>query len=290
MPLRSRDEKFLLECAELFQRNIISKVSGPITFRKLTVKCDDTLDGGWVVIAVLQNPKVQIQLYYDTYARLNEKCLWVGFYSARKPRDGNFKYPEPEMTFTDSDSNGDTTEKFSQLRIPLQAELFGKLIREDYGSEGFFLGKYYVKSRQTHEADIDDSVAFIIRILADLPGINCDMNADHYSSQENRLKVFYHLRRERDPHLAYRCKVRDEYRCQVCRVRLDEVYGDVAKWVAEAHHVIPLSELEGIVDNNPDNLRTVCPNCHRVLHKMPGNEADLVKLRSMFDKRTKKKQ
>ena len=56
--------------------------------------------------------------------------------------------------------------------------------------------------------------------------------------------------------------------CAVCAVRLEEVYGTLAAGFIEVHHLQPLSRIgrESALDPKRD-LRPVCPNCHRMLHR-----------------------
>lgn len=56
--------------------------------------------------------------------------------------------------------------------------------------------------------------------------------------------------------------------CQACSVRLEEVYGSIAKGYIEAHHLVPLSLLKGKrVPLDPKrDFAILCPNCHRMIH------------------------
>jgi len=56
--------------------------------------------------------------------------------------------------------------------------------------------------------------------------------------------------------------------CAVCTMRLTDIYGDLAAGFIEVHHLQPLSRIgrEHPLDARRD-LRPVCPNCHRMLHR-----------------------
>jgi 5-methylcytosine-specific restriction protein A len=58
------------------------------------------------------------------------------------------------------------------------------------------------------------------------------------------------------------------YRCMVCKMRLDERYGEAAAGLIEVHHITPVSELgpDYIIDPRND-LAPLCPNCHSVAHR-----------------------
>jgi predicted HNH restriction endonuclease len=103
--------------------------------------------------------------------------------------------------------------------------------------------------------------------------------------RHERKAVRSHLRRDRSPMLALACKQRDKYRCQCCRRRMEEFYGDLGQEFAECHHTVPLSTLKEGVLTRLDDLITVCPNCHRILHKMDGVPEDVEALREVLRKR-----
>lgn len=59
----------------------------------------------------------------------------------------------------------------------------------------------------------------------------------------------------------------------------EDAYGKLGREFAEAHHMIPLSQLRGQVRSRMEHLTTVCANCHRMLHRMDGKREDVRKLR-----------
>lgn len=124
-------------------------------------------------------------------------------------------------------------------------------------------------------------------MLQSLPGFEINEVSDDYHGCENRQIVAWHLRRERDPELARRRKEHDGYRCQICKLKFEEVYGDIGHGFVEAHHRIPLSKLKGEVDNRIEDLLTVCANCHRMLHRLAGEERDIDDLMQRYSRGTK---
>lgn len=64
-----------------------------------------------------------------------------------------------------------------------------------------------------------------------------------------------------------------EYRwdCFVCGFNFERRYGALGRAYVEVHHLLPLAESVGerVVDPVKD-LRPVCANCHRMLHRGPG--------------------
>jgi 5-methylcytosine-specific restriction endonuclease McrA len=287
------EQQTLSTAAKLFRDKLISQVVGPISFRSnITTESDEYIDGWWATIATFADPAVDVSVWLDTYARHDNKCFWIGF-SAEKKR-AILKLvkvlDETPPIFSDKDINTDSSEQYSRMKVALQTNLFARPVQENYPRDSYFLGIYY-RDLPSDEAklyvNVENSTKWIMQILSSLDDFSCEEGADHYSSEENRLRVSFHLRRERNPTLARLCKERDGYRCQVCKVRLDEVYGDLAKAFAEAHHIVPLSKIDGPVDRDVGHLKTVCANCHRMLHRLHGNENDLDELRLKYSQAKK---
>ncbi|MDQ0453735.1 HNH endonuclease [Rhizobium paknamense] len=84
-------------------------------------------------------------------------------------------------------------------------------------------------------------------------------------------------RRARDACLKYY-----GYKCVVCDVLLEEVYGARGKNVIQVHHIKPMSQIRRGYKVNPiKDLRPVCPNCHTIIHN--GDEVlSIDEARSLF--------
>ena len=70
---------------------------------------------------------------------------------------------------------------------------------------------------------------------------------------------------ERNPDLVTRAKVYHGVACGVCEMTFEEVYGEHGKGFVEMHHLYPVKD--GMRKNTVDDLRPVCANCHRMLHR-----------------------
>jgi 5-methylcytosine-specific restriction protein A len=58
------------------------------------------------------------------------------------------------------------------------------------------------------------------------------------------------------------------YICQICGINMQEKYGDVGKNFIHVHHKKFLSDIKTGYKIDPINdLTTVCPNCHSMLHR-----------------------
>lgn len=92
-------------------------------------------------------------------------------------------------------------------------------------------------------------------------------SADNEEYIEGQLKEHLVTSRERDPKARKKCIEKYGYVCQVCGVNLERVYGPVAKNYIHVHHIHFISDTDGEHTVNPEeDLITVCPNCHAMLH------------------------
>lgn len=92
------------------------------------------------------------------------------------------------------------------------------------------------------------------------------------SAKEGRLLTRIHTYKERDKSLSK--KVKDEYRfkhenklaCEGCELDPEIMYGDQGERCIEAHHTIPIEELQPDSITLADDMAIVCANCHRIIH------------------------
>ncbi len=96
--------------------------------------------------------------------------------------------------------------------------------------------------------------------------------ADESSFPEGKEKYQLHRKFERDISFTRRVKqmrLRETGRliCEVCNFDFFKAYGMLGEGFIEAHHTVPVSELDGISHTNISDLALVCSNCHRMLHR-----------------------
>lgn len=95
--------------------------------------------------------------------------------------------------------------------------------------------------------------------------------ADAFETEEGRAILRTHLRRERSRKLIVDFKNSlKEARCEACGINFSEVYGDFGKDYIEAHHKIPVAQLEPGEKTSIKDLAALCANCHRVVHRNAG--------------------
>lgn len=95
---------------------------------------------------------------------------------------------------------------------------------------------------------------------------------DESASPEGKERFRLHRSKERDAALSKKAKeIRlrqtGALRCEVCEFSFLDVYGELGEGFIEAHHTVPISELDGERKTKISELALVCSNCHRMLHR-----------------------
>ncbi len=98
---------------------------------------------------------------------------------------------------------------------------------------------------------------------------------------EGGKKLIFTYKYERNPRLKKQALQEYGYSCSVCGFDFEETYGALGKEFAEVHHIVPVSE--GERENDYRNLVPLCPNCHRMIHRlykdlMPQQYGDAVEI------------
>lgn len=83
-----------------------------------------------------------------------------------------------------------------------------------------------------------------------------------------------HRQLERDTGLAEKAKQKrlaeaGSLSCDVCGFDFEQEYGELGAGYIEAHHTVPVSQLNGDTQTQLSDLALVCSNCHRMLHRGP---------------------
>lgn len=98
------------------------------------------------------------------------------------------------------------------------------------------------------------------------------VEAEETTGREGRLLTRIHVYKERDRGLVKRAK--DYYRrmnggklsCEACGTVPVDVYGNAGERTIEAHHKVPIEELQPDSETTTSDLAMVCADCHRVIH------------------------
>lgn len=252
--------------------------------------------GGWIIeIGRLIPGKCYLQIWLDRFTRYRDRKIWYGFFfedsdpierlskSSRKNLGRAMALGDKDLTLYYEADHYSTL-----LNRKLQEAEFGRPVIECYHiSQCYYYGIYefdtppriVVQRRQLAERIAD----FFETVARSLPNTTPpNIERDIYPGHENRKIVETHTRRERRSYLATIRKQQDNYQCQICMMRFEDVYGAIGHDFAEAHHIVPLSKIEGTTSTRIEDLITVCSNCHRMLHRLDGEQGDVQKLKKIF--------
>ncbi|MDQ9169001.1 HNH endonuclease [Oxalobacteraceae bacterium R-40] len=95
---------------------------------------------------------------------------------------------------------------------------------------------------------------------------------DESAFPEGRKKFVMHHTREPDSAITRKAKrlqfeQTGKLECEVCDFDFSLHYGSPGEGFIEAHHRVPVSELNGKIRTKIGDLALVCSNCHRMLHR-----------------------
>lgn len=143
------------------------------------------------------------------------------------------------------------------------------------GHEGCSLGHYYKGVSFPHPYPIQELTDGSRDPFADLV-INED---DESAFPEGAESYQLHKKRERDPNIVLQAKAKrfresNKLECEVCLTDFHLVYGSLGYGFIEAHHKVPVAQLDGIGHTKIDDLAMVCSNCHRMLHRSGGRTVE----------------
>lgn len=96
-----------------------------------------------------------------------------------------------------------------------------------------------------------------------LDGAEADIEAE-----EGRANLRIHLRRERSRKLirAFKASLKD-FSCEACGQDMEAIYGKLGAGYIEAHHRLPVSQMEEGEKTRLSDLSALCANCHRIIHR-----------------------
>jgi hypothetical protein len=251
---------------------------------------ESNTDGWFVVIGDLGKGTPKLEVWFDRFSGYPDRKLFFCFRSeVRAPlmavtrRVSRKLWPVRVVNhLRDTDVEG-----YLSLKVRLARSEFNAPVLEKYGDGLTFYGMYdptRLTGSRISPYVVHRAVAFFADVVRSLPSSKADDDAgDVYALETNRKRVASHLQRERSRLLAVERKQMDNYQCQVCNFRFEKKYGrKLGHAFAEAHHVVPLSRLREGVRTRLEDLRTVCSNCHRMLHRMKGERGDIQRLKTLI--------
>jgi 5-methylcytosine-specific restriction protein A len=100
--------------------------------------------------------------------------------------------------------------------------------------------------------------------------IDTDVKSDLSASyEEGEAQLRTHTRYERNQAARDKCIAINGAACKICGMDFEKVYGEVGRGYIQVHHIVPISENEGVHQVDPaKDLIPVCANCHCMLHRL----------------------
>ncbi len=297
MTTNQRDKQRLKRAAQLVRDELQPRQAAENVLWRVPLRSKPTYTDGWFLkLGTLGRNQPHLELWLDRWPNRSVRDFYFGFYSPQPQIISRLmkrlpKHLSPVSTLSAGDYE-QTRRGVWLLRDTLKRRDFNRPIYEHYHGCYCFFGMYHPTQDTTARGNrvaARRASAFFLEVLQTLPHAPAQKHEPTiYPRSENRQVVVRHLARERDSLLAEDCKIRDKYTCQVCGLRFEELYGELGREFAEAHHKVPLSHLEGEVKSTIDDLATVCANCHRMLHRMDGKRGDVANLRRLVRHHRKK--
>lgn len=97
---------------------------------------------------------------------------------------------------------------------------------------------------------------------------------DEDDSEATEGKVLTRVHKMRERNQAIVCKKKQKVldntgtlSCEACNFDFSETYGELGVGFAECHHEVPVAELEPGQKTKLSDLRILCANCHRMIHR-----------------------
>lgn len=104
---------------------------------------------------------------------------------------------------------------------------------------------------------------------------------------EGRKAEVYTTKYERDPRVRkqFLDSQQKPWKCEVCGMDFESVYGEIGKGVIEVHHKKPLyiDGVEQEIKPTAKYLACLCANCHRMIHRRPDRIMTVEELRKIVE-------
>jgi len=72
--------------------------------------------------------------------------------------------------------------------------------------------------------------------------------------------------RSRKKSLIDEKKAKSDYRCEICGINFEEIYGDIGRKFIIAHHMEPIGLRKAASETTLSDIALVCANCHHMIH------------------------
>jgi hypothetical protein len=292
IPTAQQDNALLLRTAKAVAAELKQRTEGTSLRIRTPAKVVPTNTRGWsAVLGDLGPNQPRLEIWLDRFAGYDQRKFNICFFSTKRSvirhlakRVAKSRRRRHRVITEDDIAKTD----FFFMPKRLKRAEFGQPFLEEYdGYEAFFYGVYDLTVRSQGGAINPPlcvrAAEFFESVARTLPNARPSIvERLVYPHREDRKVVAAHLAHDRSKRLAKEAKIRDDYQCQVCRMRFEKIYGDLGKGFAEAHHLLPLSRSAEKVETRLEDLATVCSNCHHMLHRLEGKRGDINRLKRIF--------
>lgn len=289
-----KDRKLLGELAKAVRNELRLRHIGVPLRLNLKLKVEDANSDGWYIsVGRYSGYSTEAQVWLDRFAGYKHRKIYYGLVAGKniginrlvKKLSAEFS---PPLQFTDKDQSKGL--KYTRLERPLPKSRFGYPIMEKYTDDSekeYFYGMYvfdHTGLQRDRFTRLVGRISDFFQTVARTVAAKDYSDREAYAKIENRRLVQRHLLRERNSHISTLRKQQDNYICQVCGFDFSKRYGHLGRNFAEAHHRIPLNASNVVRRTSIEDLVTVCPNCHRMLHRMKGTREDITGLKQLLQK------
>jgi 5-methylcytosine-specific restriction protein A len=140
---------------------------------------------------------------------------------------------------------------------------------------------YYDKNLKDKSGNFRKGIVFRFKTTDDLIIDKEQETFENKTYREGAEQRLTQTTKERNPTLRKDAITKYGTRCMVCGFSFDEVYGkDIARGYIEVHHEKMLSDSTGECEMSLDEVKVVCSNCHRIIHR----RKDMLDWKSLKDK------
>lgn len=128
--------------------------------------------------------------------------------------------------------------------------------------------EFYGKEKELHLA----AQSILLNLKDENLFSSPNIDYDEVEATEGRLLTKIHKYRERDRKIIDKrkelaLKFTGKLECESCDFNFLDFYGDIGQGYIECHHEKPVSELKPGEKTKLSDLRIVCSNCHRMIHR-----------------------
>ncbi|MEX2128575.1 MAG: HNH endonuclease [Xanthobacteraceae bacterium] len=211
-------------------------------------------------------PKVEgVSVIWCALDKATRRLRVVGWY------DNATVYSEPQVPRRNSprgDWRFQCKAKVEDAHLIPEAERYLEVPMKPTVIDTGYIGQtnWFFPERSPHYARFLESFA-LIKVGARLSPSNPGAANDRTEFSEGQRQITEINLTSRNPQLVAAAKQRYGYRCQVCNFSFEERYGELGREFIEVHHLVPIGSPTGLRTSTVDDVRVVCANCHRMIHK-----------------------